>query len=151
MNGGVVFGVGHIAIEESLGGARIHKFARDGDDALVIVDGYGAGLQYGLAGKIALGGHQRPGAVHGAVVRRDGGASEKQGRQDGCGDGGRICPHDYLSGLLFSTEAGPRNTACAARFEWPAFPANSMSWSMASISRGPSGSQPRTLYCLRPF
>src|ERR1022692_2556660 len=53
--------------------------------------------------------------------------------------------------LLFSTEADLRNTAYAARFEWPALTANLLSWWMASISRGPSGSQPRRLYCLRPF
>src|ERR1039457_4418703 len=38
-----------------------------------------------------------------------------------------------FQGLLFSTEAGPRNTACAARFEGPAFPANSVSWSTLQL------------------
>jgi hypothetical protein len=63
VNGGVVLGVGDVAVEEGLGGAFIHETARDDDDALVIGDGHGAGLNHGLAGKIALGGHQRPGAV----------------------------------------------------------------------------------------
>jgi hypothetical protein len=47
-----------------------------------------AGLNDGLGGKIALGGHQRPGAVQGAAVAGEGGGGEQERRQDGCGNGG---------------------------------------------------------------
>src|ERR1017187_2460839 len=86
MNRGVVLGVGDVAVEEGLGGAFIHETARDDDDAVPVGDRHGAGLDDGLAGKIALGGHQRPGAVQGAVVAREGGEREEEGRQDGSGN-----------------------------------------------------------------
>ena len=38
-----------------------------------VVDGHGAGLNHRLAGKIALGGHQRPDAIEDIVVAREGG------------------------------------------------------------------------------
>ena len=82
VNGGVVLAVGDVAVEKGLGGAYIDETARDDDDALPIGDRHGAGLNDGLAGEIALGGHQRPGAVQGAVV-----ASERRERQEGRQDG----------------------------------------------------------------
>jgi hypothetical protein len=81
VNRGVVLAVGDVAIEEGLGGAFIHKTAGHNDDALPIGDRHSAGLNHGLAGKIALGRHQGPDAVQGAVV------GEKECRQDGSGNG----------------------------------------------------------------
>jgi len=86
VNRGVVLAVGDVAVEEGLGGAFIHETARDDDDAFTIGDRHSAGLNDGLAGKIALGGHQRPGAVQGAVIAREGGEREEEGRQDGPGN-----------------------------------------------------------------
>ena len=63
----------------------ILEAARDGDDAIPIVDGHSPGLNDWLAGEVALGGCQRPDAVQGAVVAREGGAGQ-EGRQDGSGD-----------------------------------------------------------------
>ena len=80
VNRGVVLGVGEVAVEEGLGGAFIHEIARDGDDALPLVNRHGAGLNDGLAGKIALGGDQRPGAIQSAVVVREGTEREEKRR-----------------------------------------------------------------------
>src|ERR1017187_6977396 len=43
-------------------------------------------LMISFRSKIALGGHQRPGAVQGAVFAREGGEREEEGRQDGSGN-----------------------------------------------------------------
>jgi hypothetical protein len=83
VNRGVVLAVGHVAVEEGLGGAFIHETARDDDDALPIGDRHGTGLNDRLSGKIALGRQQRPSAVQGAVIAREGGEREEEGRQDG--------------------------------------------------------------------
>jgi len=80
VNRGVVIGVGDVAVEEGLGGAFIHEIARDGDDALPLVNRHSAGLNDGLTGKIASGGHQRPSAVQGGVVVREGGEREEKRR-----------------------------------------------------------------------
>jgi hypothetical protein len=85
VNCGVALGVGDVTVEKSLGGAFILEAARDGDDAIPIVDGHSPGLNDWLAGEVALGGCQRPDAVQGAVVAREGGAGQ-EGRQDGSGD-----------------------------------------------------------------
>ena len=87
-NRGVVLSVGHVTVEVSLGGAGIHEFARDGDDSLPVVDGHRAGLNNRLAGKIALGGYQRPRAVERAVVASEGGEPAEEGRQDRSGNSG---------------------------------------------------------------
>ena len=83
VNRGIVLGVSDVAVEVGLGGACVHETARDDDNALPVGDRHRAGLNHGLAGKIALGGHQRPGAVQRAVVAREGGEREEDGRQDG--------------------------------------------------------------------
>ena len=84
---GIVLAIGGVAVEEGLGRAFIYETARDDDDALPIGDRHGAGLNDGLAGKIALGGHQCPGAIQYAVVARQGGEpEEKDGRQDRSGN-----------------------------------------------------------------
>ena len=88
VNRGVVLTVGDVAVEEGLGGAFIHETARDDDDALPIGDRHGAGLNDRLAGKIAFGGHQRPGAVQGAVIAREGGEREEERDQDRSANGG---------------------------------------------------------------
>jgi Type I phosphodiesterase / nucleotide pyrophosphatase len=87
VNRGVVLAVGDVAVEEGLGGAFIHETARDNDDTLPIGDRHSTGLNDGLAGKIALGGYQRPSAVQGAVVVCEGGECAEEGRQDGSCDG----------------------------------------------------------------
>lgn len=86
VNRGVVLAVGDVAVEKGLGGACIHETTRDDDDALPIGDRHGAGLNDGLAGEIALGWHQGPGAVQRAVV-----ASERRKRQEGRQDGSCNC------------------------------------------------------------
>jgi len=86
VNRGVVLAVGDIAVEERLAGAFINEAALDDDDALPVVDSHGAGLNYALAGKIAVGGHQRPGSVQRGAVAREGGKREEEGRQDGSGN-----------------------------------------------------------------
>ena len=83
MNCDVVLGVGEVLVEEGLGGTCVHETARDDDDALAIGDRNRAGLNDGLAGKIAPGGNERPGAVQGAVVAREAGEREEERRQDG--------------------------------------------------------------------
>jgi hypothetical protein len=85
VNRGVVFAVGDVAVEKGLGSACIHETARDDDDALPIGDRHGAGLNDGLAGEIALGGHQCPGAVQRAMVASEG-RERQEGRQDGSGN-----------------------------------------------------------------
>ena len=99
VNGGLVLGVDNIPVEEGFVGALIDEIARDYDDALALADGNGAGLNDRLAGEIALGGYQRPGAVQGAVIARQGGAREQERRQDGSGNCSRkVGPHDFLPG-----------------------------------------------------
>jgi len=83
VNRGIVLGVSDVAVEVGLGGACVHETARDDDNALPVGDRHRAGLNDGLAGKIALGRHQRPGAVQQGVLAREGGEREEDGRQDG--------------------------------------------------------------------
>jgi hypothetical protein len=70
VNRGIVFTVGNVAVEESVASAFILEIARDGDVTIPLVDCHGAGLNHGLAGKIALGGHQGPGTIQGGVLVR---------------------------------------------------------------------------------
>jgi hypothetical protein len=94
VNRGVVLAVGDVAVEEGLGSTFIHEAARDNDDALPIGDRHRPGLNHGLAGKIAPGGHQGPGAVQGLVVAGKGRKGEQKRRQNGPGDCvDRVCPH----------------------------------------------------------
>lgn len=85
VNSGVVLAVSDVAVEKRLGAACVHEIAKDDDDALPIGYRHGAGLNDGLAGEVAVGGHQSPGAVQGAVVAR-----ERRERQEGRQDGSRI-------------------------------------------------------------
>ena len=57
-----------VAVEDCLGGSCVDETSRDYGDTLPFVDRHGASLNHGLAGKIAAGGDQRPGAVQGAMV-----------------------------------------------------------------------------------
>jgi hypothetical protein len=99
VNRGVVLGVGDVAVEEGLSGARIHEIALDDDDAIPIADCHRAGLNDGLAGKIALGGFQCPRAGQSAVIAGEGGARDEEGRHYGSGNySGRMCLHDFLPG-----------------------------------------------------
>jgi len=63
VNRGAVLAVGDVAVEERLSVAFIHEAARDRNVALPLVNRHSAGLNDALAGKIALGGHKRPGTV----------------------------------------------------------------------------------------
>jgi hypothetical protein len=84
MNGPAIFAVaGTVAVKEGLSGAFIYETARDNDDALVVADRYRASLNHRLAGKVALGGYQRPGAVEGAMIARKDRGSEEESRPDG--------------------------------------------------------------------
>src|ERR1700733_3569301 len=84
MNRGVVLAVGHVPVKKGLAVAFIGEAAGDRDVALPLIDRHGAGLNDGLARKIALGRRQRPGAVHcGVVVASEGGGREERGYQDG--------------------------------------------------------------------
>ena len=56
VNRGIVLGVSDVAVEVGLGGACVHETARDDDNALPVGDRHRAGLNDGLAGKIALAG-----------------------------------------------------------------------------------------------
>ena len=82
---GVVLAIGDVVVVERLRGAFIHETAGDDNDALPIGDGHGAGLNHRLAGEVALGGHQRPGAIQGAMVTRKR-AKCTQRREGGSGD-----------------------------------------------------------------
>src|SRR6185295_10983602 len=50
---------GAIAIKDGLGSAFIHEAAGDHDDAVVIANGHGPGLNHGLPGKFAFRGQDR--------------------------------------------------------------------------------------------
>jgi hypothetical protein len=86
VNGGIVLAVADVVVKEGLGGAFIHETAGDDDDAVPICDGNSAGLNNGLAGEVALGGHQRPGAIQGAMVSRERGECAEERRDDGSGN-----------------------------------------------------------------
>src|ERR1017187_1854881 len=86
VNGGVVLAVGDVVVVKRLGGAFIHETARDDNDALPIGNRHSAGLNDGLAGEVALGGYQGPGAIERAVVSREGGESAEQGREGDSGN-----------------------------------------------------------------
>jgi len=81
VNRGLVLAVCHVAVEEGLGGALINETSGDGDVTLPLVDRHGAGLNDGLACKIAPGGHECPGAVQGGVIARKGRECEQESRQ----------------------------------------------------------------------
>src|SRR5580658_3214114 len=83
VNGGIVLAVADVVVKEGLGGAFIHETAGDDDDAVPIGDGHRAGLNNGLAGEVALGGQQRPGAIQGAMVSRARGECAPERRDDG--------------------------------------------------------------------
>src|SRR5579872_253840 len=57
MKGGSVLRAGDVAVEIGIGCTRIFKTALDDDNAILGPDGHGAGLNDGLAGKAAPGGH----------------------------------------------------------------------------------------------
>jgi hypothetical protein len=84
VNRGIVLAVGNIAVEEGITGAFIFETSGDRDVTIPLVDCHGAGLNDGLAGKITLGGHERPDAVQsGVLVRECGGCKqESQDRAD---------------------------------------------------------------------
>ncbi len=83
VNGGVVLAVGDVFVVEGLGSAFIDETTGDDDNAVPIGDGHGAGLNDGLAGEVALRGHQRPGAIERAVVSRERGEYAEQASGDG--------------------------------------------------------------------
>jgi hypothetical protein len=70
--------------------------------ALPFFDRHGAGLNDGLAGEIALGGDQRPSAVQGDVVAREGGEREEKSDQGSGNSRDRIYSHDFLPGATVS-------------------------------------------------
>ena len=79
VNRGAVLAIARaVVVEEGLGGPFILETARDDDDALMVADRHRTGLNDWLAGKVALGGDQRPGAVQDAVVARQGGEREQE-------------------------------------------------------------------------
>jgi hypothetical protein len=86
VNRGAVLGVGDVVVEEGLGCTCVYETGGDDDDSIPLVDRHGAGLNHGLAAKIALGGHQRPSTVQGAVVSPKGGEREQEGREDDPGN-----------------------------------------------------------------
>jgi len=64
LNCGAVLAVcGAVVVKNRFRGALIHETAGDDDNAPVIVDAHGAGLNHGLARKIALGRNQFPSPV----------------------------------------------------------------------------------------
>lgn len=78
VNRGIVLAIGKVAIEESVTGSFILETPRYGDVTIPLVDCHGPGLNDGLAGEIALGGHQSPDAVQCDVFVREGGDGEHE-------------------------------------------------------------------------